>query len=62
MKVYKGTDKNMCCRGMQYKLGETAVYDGDIKLCEAGLHACEMPIDVLAYYAPNNGRYFCRRA
>ena len=58
MKVYKGTDKNMKCRGMQYKLGETAVFDGEPKLCEAGLHACEQPIDVLRHYAPNESRYF----
>ena len=58
MKVYKGTDKDMKCRGMQYKLGETAVYDGKPCLCKAGLHACEQPIDVLKHYAPNESRYF----
>ena len=58
MRAYKGTDKNMKCRGMQYKLGETAVFDGEPKLCEAGLHACEQPIDVLNHYAPNESRYF----
>ena len=58
MKVYKGTDKDMKCRRMQYKLGETAVYDGEPRLCEAGLHACEQPIDVLNHYAPNESRYF----
>ena len=58
MKVYKGTDKDMKCRGMQYKLGEAAVFDGEPKLCEAGLHACEQPIDVLKHYPPNEGRYF----
>ena len=58
MKVYKGTDRQMKCRGMQYTLGETAVYDGELSLCEAGLHACEQPIDVLNHYAPNESRYF----
>ena len=58
MKVYKGTDKNMKCRGMQYKLGETAVFDGEPHLCKAGLHACEQPIDVLNHYAPSGSRYF----
>lgn len=58
MKVYKGTDKDMKCRGMQYKLGETAFFDGEPRLCEAGLHACEQPIDVLAHYAPSESRYF----
>ena len=28
-------------------------------MCENGLHACEMPLDVLGYYAPGDGsRYF----
>ena len=59
MKVYKATDKNMKCRGFQYELGKAAEVKGDIKLCENGLHACEMPLDVLGYYAPGDGsRYF----
>ena len=59
MKVYKATDKDMKCRGFQYKLGKTAEVDGDIELCKKGLHACEMPLDVLGYYAPGDGsRYF----
>ena len=58
MKVYKGTDKDMKCRGFQYNLGEAAVFDGEPHLCRAGLHACEQPIDVLNHYAPNESRYF----
>nr|DAE22179.1 MAG TPA: hypothetical protein [Siphoviridae sp. ctLsx2] len=59
MKVYKATDKDMKCRGVQYELGKTAEVEGDIELCENGLHACEMPLDVLGYYAPSDGpRYF----
>ena len=59
MKVYKSTDKDMKCRGFQYELGKTAEVDGDAKLCKRGLHACEMPLDVLGYYAPGDGsRYF----
>ena len=59
MKVYKATDKDMKCRGFQYELGKTAEVDGDAKLCKNGLHACEMPLDVLGYYAPGDGsRYF----
>ena len=59
MKVYKATDKDMKCRGFQYELGKAAEVKGDIKLCENGLHACEMPLDVLGYYAPGDGsRYF----
>jgi hypothetical protein len=48
----------MKCRGMQYTLGETAVFDGEPHLCKAGLHACEQPIDVLNHYTPNESRYF----
>ena len=59
MKVYKATDKDMKCRGFQYELGKTAEVDEDAELCERGLHACEMPFDVLGYYAPGDGsRYF----
>ena len=57
MKVYKGTDKNMRCRGYQYELGKTEETDQAV-LCESGFHACERPLDVLAYYGPANSRYF----
>ena len=58
MKVYKGTDKDMRCKGLQYKIGKAVTVDGEIKLCERGLHACEMPLDVLNYYPPATSRYF----
>ena len=59
MKVYKATNKDMKCRGFQYELGKTAEVEGDVELCERGLHACEMPLDVLSYYPPGDGsRYF----
>ncbi len=57
MKVYKGTDENMVCHGKQYMIGETAVEEKAI-MCNCGLHACEMPLDVLRYYTPNRSRYF----
>lgn len=58
MKVYKGTDKDMCCRGLQYEIGKPAEVEGDISMCNNGLHACEMPLDVLNYYPPFDSRYF----
>jgi hypothetical protein len=50
MKGYKAFDKNWKCRGIQYKIGETVKHDGEIKLCDQGLHFCENPLDVLRYY------------
>ena len=58
MKVYKGTDKDMRCKGLQYEIGKAVTVDGDVKLCERGLHAYEMPLDVLNYYPPAESRYF----
>ena len=57
MKVYKGTDKEMKCRGFKYELGKTAETNA-AKLCKAGFHACESPLDVFAYYPPATSRYF----
>ena len=58
MRVYKGTDKDMRCKGLQYEIGKPVTVDGDVKLCERGLHACEMPLEVLGYYPPATSRYF----
>ena len=58
MKVYKGTDKDIRCKGYQFTPGVEAVEE-EAKLCEKGFHACEAPLDVLQYYAPGDGsRYF----
>ena len=52
MKVYKGTDKNMQCRGMQYKLGQKETAEDAIRCGDKGLHSCEAPMDVWRYYPP----------
>ena len=58
MKVYKGTDKNMQCRGKQYVLGKKEVDDGAIRCGDKGYHSCEAPFDVLRYYPNINGNRF----
>ena len=58
MKAYKGFDKNLQCRGLQYEIGGTQEFD-NVKLCERGWHACEAPLDVFNYYAPGEGSRYC---
>lgn len=55
---YKGFNADMKCRGFQYAAGEEYTHDGDVEACAAGFHACEYPLDVLRYYAPNTSRFF----
>lgn len=52
VKAYKGFNKDMTCRGFQYEEGMEYTFEGDIKLCERGFHACEAPVDVFFFYAP----------
>ena len=58
MKVYKGTDKDMKCRGFQYELGVTVKSDAAIRCGGKGFHSCEAPFDVLRYYPNKNGNRF----
>ena len=56
--AYKATDKNMMCRGKQYEVGKTYTEE-KADCCTAGMHACEMPFDVLHYYNVSDGvRFF----
>ena len=55
--AYKATDKNMMCRGKQYEVGKT-YREGKADCCHAGMHACEVPFDVLHYYHVSNGARF----
>ena len=58
MKVFKGTDKDIKCRGYQFTPGVEAVEE-KAELCSSGFHACLAPLDVLRYYPVNqNSRYF----
>lgn len=57
MIVYKGTDKDMKCRGFQYELGKECEEE-EANLCNKGFHGCEYPLDVFRYYAPADSRFF----
>ena len=50
--AYKAFNKDMKCRGFQYKEGETYKHDGRVVPCESGFHSCENPIDIFKYYNP----------
>ena len=53
---YKGFNKDMTCRGFQYKEGES-YEEPSAKACKRGFHACEYPLDCLGYYSPNKSVY-----
>lgn len=56
MKMYKGFDKDLKCRGYQYQIGRTEKEES-AELCERGFHACEFPMDVFGYYPPADSRF-----
>ena len=56
IKAYKGFNKDMTCRGFQFKEGKT-YHEDEASLCNKGFHACLNPIDCLSYYSPEKSEY-----
>ncbi len=57
MTYYKAFDKDLRCRGLQYKIGETTTVEGEIEMCKNGLHCCEDPLSCLQYYERDISRF-----
>ncbi len=56
MTYYKAFDENLCCRKLQFNIGETTSVEGDIEMCKNGIHCCKHPIACRQYY-PRNSRF-----
>lgn len=56
IKAYKGFNEDMTCRKFQFEEGKEYTEER-AKLCEAGFHACEMPLDCFGYYPPSRSVY-----
>ncbi|WP_254563188.1 DUF7666 domain-containing protein, partial [Dyadobacter diqingensis] len=61
---FKGFDKDLKCRDMQYAVGSAFEIEAGktLKVCpdgvnQAGLHFCENPLDVFGCYPPADSRF-----
>ena len=50
IKAFKIFSHEWKCKGFQFKVGETYTFDGEIKICEKGFHACLKLEDCFKYY------------
>ena len=56
-RMYKGTDKNLQCRGFQYEIGQK-YKEKKADLCVCGFHAYEAPLDTLRAYSPGEEAHY----
>ena len=54
IKGFKGFDKDMKCKDMQFEEGKSFHQDGNIECCNNGIHFCENPLDIHKYYRLHN--------
>lgn len=50
IKGYKVFNSDWTCRDFQYKVGETYIHNGNIKMCVSGFHFCQKASDCFSYY------------
>ena len=55
--AYKAFNADFTCRSFQYEVGKTYTHDGEVRMCRAGFHACENPLDALNYYNLCDSRF-----
>ncbi|MDD6340687.1 MAG: hypothetical protein PUA49_09365 [Butyrivibrio sp.] len=58
MKAFKGFDKDMKCRGYQFKIGRTEIED-EANCARNGFHCAENPLDCLLYYPDTRNSIYC---
>ena len=60
VKGFKGTDKNMSCKGYQYELGKQFDLDEDLEpsVCHNGFHFCKKLENVFKFYKIGDGNRF----
>ena len=60
VKGFKGTEKDMSCKGYQYELGKQFDLDEDLEpsVCHNGFHFCKELSSVFGYYNIGNGNRF----
>ena len=59
MKGYKAFNKNLSCRGYQYEVGKTYIFDGDPIPCKQGFHFCKSIAECYEYYPQNANTRIC---
>ena len=50
IKGYKVFNSDWTCKGFQYKVGETHIHNGNIKMFGSGFHFCQKASDCFSYY------------
>ena len=59
VKGFKGFGPDMKCRDKQYAEYKQFAVDGEIEMCENGIHFCKEPLDIFPYYPPDGKNIFC---